>query len=112
MVTVTDVAKRAGVSTSTVSRVLSRRGYASSDTRDAVFAAAKELGYVPNAMARGLKTQRSGFIAFIMPEILDAFFFTTLARGVEEVANQNKFQILLGNNNEDEDRERSYVAVL
>ncbi|MGC2783406.1 MAG: LacI family DNA-binding transcriptional regulator [Roseiarcus sp.] len=105
MINVTDVAKKAGVSTSTVSRVLSRRGYASLETRDAVIAAAKELGYVPNAIARGLKTQKSGFIAFIMPEILDAFFFTTLARGVEEVANQNKFQILLGDNNKDKEKE-------
>jgi LacI family transcriptional regulator len=112
MVTVTDVAKKAGVSTSTVSRVMSRSGYASLETRDAVFAAAKELGYVPNAIARGLKTQKSGFIAFIMPEILDAFFFTALARGVEEVANQNKFQILLGNNNEDQEKERQYVELM
>lgn len=112
MVTVSDVAKKAGVSTSTVSRVLSQRGYASSETRDAVSAAVRELGYVPNAIARGLKTQKSGFIAFITPVVIDAFFFTTLARGVEEVANQNKFHILLGNNNEDQEKERQYVELM
>ena len=80
MVTVADVARVSGVSTSTVSRVLSKRGYASPATREAVFSAAKRLGYVPNAIARGLKTQRSGFIAFIMPESLDPFFFSTLEK--------------------------------
>jgi LacI family transcriptional regulator len=80
MVTVTDVAKKAGVSTSTVSRVLSDGGYASARTRSAVLSAAKALGYVPNAIARGLKTQKSGFIAFIMPEVIDPYFFATVAR--------------------------------
>jgi LacI family transcriptional regulator len=112
MVTVADVARVSGVSTSTVSRVLSKRGYASPATREAVFSAAKRLGYVPNAIARGLKTQRSGFIAFIMPESLDPFFFSTLARGVEDVANENGFQILLGNNDENQIKDRNYIDLM
>jgi LacI family transcriptional regulator len=112
MVTVTDVAKKAGVSTSTVSRVLSDSGYASARTRSAVLSAAKALGYVPNAIARGLKTQKSGFIAFIMPEVIDPYFFATVARGVEEIANSNGFQILLGNNDDNQLKERNYIELM
>ena len=112
MVTAADVARMAGVSTSTVSRVLSNSGYVSPETRSAVMSASRELGYVPNAIARGLKTQRSGLIAFLMPEILDPYFFTTLAHGVEEVANNSGYQILLGNNDENQVKERNYLELM
>jgi LacI family transcriptional regulator len=88
---------------------LSDSGYASARTRSAVLSAAKALGYVPNAIARGLKTQKSGFIAFIMPEVIDPYFFATVARGVEEIANGNGFQILLGNNDDNQLKERNYI---
>ena len=60
-VTIRDVARRAGVSLSTVSQVLNgRSGYASATTRDRVLEVARELGYRPNALARGLVTSRTG----------------------------------------------------
>ncbi len=106
-----DVGRLAGVSTATVSRVLSNRGYVSAATRAAVLSAAEELGYVPNAVARSLKTQRSGFIAFIVPEIVNDFY-TTLSRGVEDVANANGFHIMLGNTDEKASKEKSYIELM
>jgi LacI family transcriptional regulator len=106
-----DVGRLAGVSTATVSRVLSNRGYVSAATRAAVQSAAETLGYVPNAVARSLKTQRSGFIAFIVPEITNDFY-TTLSRGVEDVANSNGFHIMLGNTDENTVKEKSYIELM
>ena len=59
MATVADVAKRAGVSVSTAARVLSGTGYASEETRRLVLEAASELGYVPNQIARSLRTRQT-----------------------------------------------------
>lgn len=112
MTTAEDVGRKAGVSVATVSRVFSQKGYVSRQTREAVLSAAEELGYFPNAIARGLKTQRSGFIAFIMPEVLDPYFFATLARGVEEVAAEHGFNLLIGNTNENPSREQSLVELM
>src|SRR4051794_36158808 len=109
--TVHDVAGRAGVSVATVSRVLSGRGYASSRTRELVLQAAKELDYVPNGMARGLKTQRSGLIALLVPEIVNSFY-TTVSRGVEDVANANGLQIIVGNTDENVAKERAYIELM
>ena len=106
-----DVGRLAGVSTATVSRVLSKRGYVSATTRAAVLSASEELGYVPNAVARSLKTQRSGFIAFIVPEIINDFY-TTLSRGVEDVANASGFHIMLGNTDEKTSKEKSYIELM
>src|SRR4051794_6908871 len=109
--TVHDVAGRAGVSVATVSRVLSGRGYASSRTRELVLQAAKELDYVPNGMARGLKTQRSGLVALLVPEIVNSFY-TTISRGVEDVANTSGLQVILGNTDESIAKERAYVELM
>lgn len=111
MPTVHDVASRAGVSVATVSRVLSGRGYASSRTRELVLQAAKDLAYVPNGMARGLKTQRSGLIALLVPEIVNSFY-TTVSRGVEDVANANGLQIIVGNTDENVAKERAYIELM
>lgn len=64
--TMTDIARRAGVSLATVGRVLNNSGYASEETRAKVEAAAAELGYVPNTMARALKSRRSGIIGSLV----------------------------------------------
>jgi LacI family transcriptional regulator len=95
----------------TVSRVLSGRGYASSRTRELVLQAAKEIEYVPNGMARGLKTQRSGLIALLVPEIVNSFY-TTVSRGVEDVANANGLQVIVGNTDENVAKERAYIELM
>jgi LacI family transcriptional regulator len=109
--TIQDVARRAGVSTATVSRVISGRGYVSPATREQVLVAADALGYMPNGLARGLKTQRSGLIALLVPEIVNSFY-TTISRGVEDVANASGLQVILGNTDENVAKERAYVELM
>jgi LacI family transcriptional regulator len=109
--TIHDVAKRAGVSVATASRALSGHGYVSAASRERVVQAAADLAYVPNGMARGLKTQRSGLVALLVPEIVNSFY-TTLSRGVEDVANANGLQVILGNTDESVIKERTYVELM
>ncbi len=95
-VTIRDVARLAGVSLSTVSQVLNgREGYASAATRDRVLAAAGELGYRPNALARGLVTSRSGTLGIVITDITRAFF-TQVVGSIEQVASTQGYSVLLG----------------
>lgn len=87
MSTIADVAKRAGVSKMTVSRVINNSGYISQDTRSRVEEAIAELGYIPNALARSLRFKQTQTIALIVTDITNPFF-TTIARGVEDTAAQ------------------------
>ena len=69
-----DVAARAGVSPTTVSRVLNNRGYLSQRTREKVYDAMRELGYRPNAIARSLKGQRSRMVGLVFPTVANPFY--------------------------------------
>jgi LacI family transcriptional regulator len=109
--TIRDVAERAGVSRSTVSRYISRQGYVSDTTRTRIATAIEELAFVPNAMARGLKTRRSGLVALLVPEIVNSFY-TTISRGVEDVANEHGLHVIVGNTDEDIAKERTYVDLM
>lgn len=111
MVTIDDVSRRAGVSAATVSRVISNTGYVSARAKSAVHRAVEDLGYVPNGMARGLKTQRSGSLALLVPEIINSFY-TTVVRGAETVANENGFHLILGNTDEKPEKEKFYVELM
>jgi LacI family transcriptional regulator len=94
-ITIRDVARRAGVSLSTVSQVLNgRSGYASATTRDRVLEVARELGYRPNALARGLVTSRTGTLGVVITDITRAFF-TQVVSSVEQVASQQGYSVLL-----------------
>lgn len=85
MPTVHDVAKRAGVAPITVSRVINNSGYISESTRNRVEAVIKEIGYVPNTLARGLRSKRTNTLALVVTDITNPYF-TLMARGVEDVA--------------------------
>ncbi len=111
MATIRDVAERAGVSRSTVSRYISGQGYVSPEARVRIVTAVEGLEFVPNALARGLKTRRSGLIALLVPEIVNSFY-TTISRGVEDVANRQGLQVIVGNTDEDVAKERTYVDLL
>lgn len=111
LVTIEDVGRYAGVSPATVSRVLSDSGYVSAKARQRVLDAVRELDYVPNAMARGLKTRRSGSLALLVPEIINGFY-TTLSRGAEDVASESGYQLILGNTDEKPEKERAYVELM
>ncbi|MCL6631170.1 MAG: LacI family transcriptional regulator [Alicyclobacillus herbarius] len=85
MATRRDVARLAGVSPSTVSRVLNDNGYVAEDVRKRVHAAIKELNYVPNRLARSLRMQQSRQVACITPSISNSFYLEIVA-GIEETA--------------------------
>ncbi len=94
-VTIRDVARRAGVSLSTVSQVLNGRvGYASAETRERVLAAARELSYRPNALARGLVTSRTGTLGIVITEITRNFF-TLVVGNIEQIASAQGYSVLL-----------------
>ncbi len=111
MITIADVAKHAGVSKMTVSRVINNSGYISDETRARVEASIKELGYIPNALARSLRFKQTRTIALIVTDITNPFF-TTVARGVEDEASQRDFSVIFCNTDESPDEESQYVNVL
>jgi LacI family transcriptional regulator len=111
MSTIRDVARRAGVSTMTVSRVINSSGYTSRETRARVERAVAELGYVPNALARHLRSKRTRTVALVLSDLTNPFF-TTLARGVEDVAAANDFALMFCNTDESESEEIAYLQML
>ena len=111
MPTIYDVAKRAGVAPITVSRVINHRGYFSPETRQRVEAAIDELGYVPNSVARSLRSKRTHTLGLVLTDITNPFF-TTLARGVEDTANREGYSVFFCNTDESEVKEQKYLQLL
>lgn len=111
MPTIKDVAKLAGVAPITVSRVINDAGYVSDKTRKKVEDAIEALGYVPNRVARSLRSKQTNTLALVLTDITNPFW-TTIARGVEDVASQEGFSFVLCNTDENEAKERNYVQVL
>lgn len=109
--TLEDVAKLAGVSAKTVSRVINANDYVSEKTQLAVEDAVNKLGYRPNRAARSLVSDKTMVIGLILPEISGQYFSKVIA-GIEQVANENQYTVLLLNSGCDEDRERSAFRVL
>lgn len=93
--TIKDLAEHARVSPATVSRVINNSAYVSDITRNRVQAAINELGYRPDARARGLRGMPSGLIALIIPDILNVFY-TYLSQIIEEKLRQAGYTMLLG----------------
>ena len=111
MPTVHDVAKRAGVAPITVSRVINNSGYISESTRNRVEAVIKEIGYVPNTLARGLRSKRTNTMALIVTDITNPYF-TLMARGVEDVAGDSNYTVIYCNTDESETKEEKYANIL
>jgi LacI family transcriptional regulator len=93
-ITIKDVARAAGVSAMTVSRVINRSDRVSAETRQRVEEAIAELGYVPSRLARGLIRQKTGTLALIVPDVANPFF-TLIVRGAEDVARRAGYRIIL-----------------
>jgi LacI family repressor for deo operon, udp, cdd, tsx, nupC, and nupG len=106
-----EVAKRAGVSTATVSRVLSRPDVVSPDTRVRVLKAVERLGYAPNSVAKNLRTLKSRKLLVTVPDISNPFFALIL-QGIEDTAQKNGYAVLLGDTQHDELREERYALML
>jgi LacI family transcriptional regulator len=111
MPTLVDVASRAGVSPMTVSRVVNGSGPVSPKLRSRVEQALKETGYIPNTVARNLRTRRTDAIALVLPDMTNPFF-TTLAHGVETAARESGISMLLANSDERDDEERRLLPML
>jgi LacI family transcriptional regulator len=111
MPTIHDVAKRAGVGSITVSRVINNSGYISSETRERVQKAIVDLGYVPNSLARSLRSRRTNTVALMVTDITNPFF-TTLARGVEDAAIGAGYTVIFCNTDESAAKEEKYLNVL
>ena len=109
MATIYDVAARAGVSPATVSRVLNGATVSPEKAR-LVRDAAAELHYTPNRTARRLRSQNSELIALLIPDIENPFF-TALARGVEDRAQEAGFSVVLCNTDEDPEKETRYLDI-
>jgi LacI family transcriptional regulator len=97
--TIGDVARQAGVSTVTVSRVLNNAPNVNPATRLRVEQTIRELGYVPNVVARSLRSKRTSSLALILPDVTNPFW-TTVARGVEDAAQSSGYSVLLCNTDE------------
>ncbi|NLL91878.1 MAG: LacI family transcriptional regulator [Ruminococcaceae bacterium] len=104
-VTMKDIAVASGVSTTTVSKVLNGRdNNISAVTRNRILENVKKYGYVPNAVAKGLRTQRTNTLGFILPDICNPFF-PEIVRGIEDVANSKGFSVIISNTDNNAQRE-------
>jgi LacI family transcriptional regulator len=106
-----DVAREAGVSSMTVSRVINGRGAVSPATRQRVLEVIGRLGYRPSGIARGLATKRTGTLGLVVPDVANPFF-SDVARGVEHVAYAEGYNVFLCNTEEDPRRELAALESL
>jgi LacI family transcriptional regulator, repressor for deo operon, udp, cdd, tsx, nupC, and nupG len=111
MVRISDVAKLANVSTATVSRVLSNSGNVKKETAEKVLEAIQKLNYQPNMLARQLRKLETKTVLVVVPDITNTFFSKVL-RGIEHVAIENGYQVLLGDTGNNIERERGYLNIL
>ncbi len=108
MVTLKDVAKEAGLTVTTVSRVLNNRGYISENARERVAEAMKKLNYHPNELARSLQNKKTKTIGVIVPHIKHPYFAEMIS-SLENQAYKKGYKIILCNSYEDNDRMQSYL---
>ncbi|GCE21979.1 LacI family DNA-binding transcriptional regulator [Dictyobacter kobayashii] len=111
MANIQEVARRAGVSISTVSRVLNGTARVNNKLTERVLLAIEELGYRPSRAARSLRANYSTIIGLLISDIQNIFFMD-LIKGVEDVALRNGYSVLLCNSDEDSQREQRYLEIL
>jgi LacI family transcriptional regulator len=112
LVTIAEIADRAQVSRSTVVRALNKKGYVSADKRALIESVAEELGYVPNKIAQGLKTQSSKMIGHIMPSSYPNPFFAQISNSIENAARRLGYSVLTMITDRDIDREKGMIEDL
>ena len=111
MPTIKDVAQRAGVSVTTVSRVLNNRGYIGEATRKKVYKAMEELDYQPNEVARSLFRKKSNIIGLIVPTVAHPFF-GEMTSYIETYAYSRGYKVLICNSQLDSSKEQEYIWML
>jgi LacI family transcriptional regulator len=109
--TMKDVARRAGVSLITVSRVINETGNVHPETQARVIAAVEDLHYVPNQMASNLRSRQTTTLALLLPTITNAFW-TTIARGAEDEAESRGYSLFLCNTDDNSAKEARYLDAL
>jgi LacI family transcriptional regulator len=110
-VTIRDVAKLAGVAPITVSRVINSLPGVNQATRERVNKAIAKLNYVPNAMAKSLRSRQTCTIALVLTDITNPFW-TTIARGVEDTVAEKGYNVIFCNTDEDLEKETNYINIL
>jgi LacI family transcriptional regulator len=111
MVTITDVSKRAGVSRSTVSRVVAGNGYVSESKRKAIEAAIADLGYRPNTMAQALRSNRSNLIGAVMVDV-GTPYFANMIYGVQRATRPAGKSLIVSSGYADQDEEARAIIEL
>ena len=110
-VTISDVARLAGVSTATVSHTINNTRYVSGETKEKVYQAIAELGYTPDASARSFRTGKKKTVGFIVPDISNKFF-GTMIESVENYLSAHGYHLIIANTKEDADREETNIRLL
>ena len=110
-VTISDVARRAGVSTATVSHTINNTRYVSGETKEKVYAAIEELGYTPDASARSFRTGKKKTVGFIVPDISNKFF-GTMIESVENYLSEHGYHLIIANTKENVEREENHLRLL
>lgn len=111
-VTIKDIASLAGVSKTTVSKVINNKDDSiSAATKDKILQIMKEQNYVPNKLAQGLVTKRTKTIGLLIPDIRNPFF-TDISRGAEDYARKEGYNIIFSNTDEDYEKEVQCVSML
>ena len=111
MATIKDVAKRANVSTTTVSHVINKTRFVAEETRNAVWAAIKELHYSPSAVARSLKVNHTKSIGLLATSS-EAAYFAEIIEAVEKSCFQKGYTLILGNAWNDPEKQRAYLSMM
>ncbi|MFZ3578243.1 catabolite control protein A [Virgibacillus sp. DJP39] len=110
-ITIYDVAREANVSMATVSRVVNGNPNVKPSTRKKVLTTIQQLGYRPNAVARGLASKKTTTVGAIIPDI-SSIFFAELARGIEDIATMYKYNIILSNSDQNKDKELQLINTM
>lgn len=110
-VTISDVARLAGVSTATVSHTINNTRYVSAETKDKVYRAIAELGYTPDASARSFRTGKKKTVGFIVPDISNKFF-ATMIEVVENNLSAKGYHLIIANTKESVQREETNIRLL
>jgi len=106
--TINDIAKEANVSTATVSRVINESGYVKAETKDKILKIIKDNNYVPSAVARSLSIQDTSTIGVVIPDIGNEFFANIIS-GINEIAEQNGYNIFLLATDESVEKEQKLI---
>ena len=111
MVTIYDVALKAGVSIATISRVMNSPNKVNGQTREKVINAMKELGYVPNMGASSIMTKKNKSIGVIIPDVTN-IFFSSIVRGIQDRCEENGYSVIMANSDDIQQKEVDSVYLL